>query len=184
MPDPGHRTQPHHHLLVHDQHRDQQQQHPQQAVAVVLPGLRVGRHPAGVVVADHHDQPGPDDRQQGRQPGLHRAGTIGVADADPAQRALDVAQMRAVEHRRAPWRWIRGAAVGLRLGGASGRLWLGVAAQDVVVVACRHRGSSPSRMVTRGSSVAEFRWCPAPVGGRVRGGASPRGWWPPGRRRR
>ncbi len=63
--DPGDRTEPDHHLLVNNQHRDQQHQHPQQAVAVVLSGLHVGRDASGVVVADHHDQAGPDDRQHG-----------------------------------------------------------------------------------------------------------------------
>ncbi len=65
--DAGDRAEPDDHLLVDDQHRDQQQQHPQQAGAVVLAGLRVGRDAAGVVVADHHDQAGADDRQQRQQ---------------------------------------------------------------------------------------------------------------------
>ncbi len=67
--DPGDRAQPDHHLLVDDQDGDQQQQHPQQAGPVVLTRLRVGRDAPGVVVADHHDQPGPDDRQQRQQRG-------------------------------------------------------------------------------------------------------------------
>ena len=74
VPDPGDRAEPDHHLLVDDEHRDQQQQHPQQRVAVVLAGLGVGGHPARVVVADHHDDPGTDDGQQGQQPRLQRAG--------------------------------------------------------------------------------------------------------------
>ena len=91
VPDPGDRAEPDHHLLVDDEHRDQQQQHPQQGVAVVLAGLGVGGHPAGVVVADHHDDPGTDDGQQGQQPRLQRAGSLGVADADTPECALDVA---------------------------------------------------------------------------------------------
>ena len=66
--DAGHRAEPYDHLLVDDQHRDQQQQHPQQAGAVVLARLGVGGDAAGVVVGDHHDQPGADDRQQRQQP--------------------------------------------------------------------------------------------------------------------
>ena len=66
--DAGDRAEPDDHLLVDDQHRDQQQQHPQQARAVVLAGLRVGRDAAGVVVADHHDQARADDREQRQRP--------------------------------------------------------------------------------------------------------------------
>ena len=65
--DAGDRAEAHDHLLVDDQHGDKQQQHPQQARAVVLPGLGVGRDAAGVVVADHHDQARADDRQQRQQ---------------------------------------------------------------------------------------------------------------------
>ncbi len=56
------------------QHGDQQQQHPQQARAVVLARLRVGRDAAGVVVADHHDQARADDREQREQPRAQRCG--------------------------------------------------------------------------------------------------------------
>ena len=54
--DAGDRSEPDDHLLVDDQHRDEQDERPQQRRAVVLPGLGVRRHAAGVVVADHHDQ--------------------------------------------------------------------------------------------------------------------------------
>jgi hypothetical protein len=64
VPDPGDRAETQHHLLVHIQHRNQQQQCPQQPGAVILPGLPVGGERARVVVADHHDQPGADDGQQ------------------------------------------------------------------------------------------------------------------------
>ena len=67
VPHSGDRAEPHHHLLVDEQHRNQQQQHPQQAGAVVLAGLGVGGDAAGIVVADHHDQAGADDRQQGQR---------------------------------------------------------------------------------------------------------------------
>ena len=63
MPDAGHRAQPEHHFLVHVQHRNKQQERPQQLRAVVLAGLAVGREGACVVVSDHHDQAGADDGQ-------------------------------------------------------------------------------------------------------------------------
>jgi hypothetical protein len=66
--DPGDRAEPDHHLLVDDEHRDEQQQHPEQAVAVVLAGLGVGGHAARVVVADHDDQAGPHDGEERHQP--------------------------------------------------------------------------------------------------------------------
>ena len=104
VPDAGDRAEPDHHLLVDDQHRDQQQQRPQQAVAVVLPGLRVGGHAAGVVVADHHDQPGPDDGQERDQLALEPAAFgVLVAQPDPAERALDVAEVGVVEDRASGW---------------------------------------------------------------------------------
>ena len=56
MPDAGDGTQSDHHFLIDDEHRDEQQQDPQQAGAVVLAGLGVGGHTAGVVVADHDDE--------------------------------------------------------------------------------------------------------------------------------
>ena len=85
------------HLLVDDQHRNQQKQHPQQAGAVVLAGLRVGGDPAGVVVADHHDQPRADDCQQ-RQAARAPAPVRFLVLADRPECALDVADVRRVEH--------------------------------------------------------------------------------------
>jgi hypothetical protein len=100
VPDAGDRAEAEHHLLVDVQHGDQQQQRPQQAGAVVLPGLPVGGERAGVVIADHDDQPGSDDRQQRLQlGGQGRAGGV-VADGDRAEGATDVADVRVVEHRR------------------------------------------------------------------------------------
>ena len=86
VPHPGDRAEPDHHLLVDDQHRDEQQQHPQQAVAVVLPGLRVGGHPARVVVADHHDQAGTGDREERHQAaGATRCGAPRRPGSAPAR---------------------------------------------------------------------------------------------------
>ena len=103
VPDAGDRAEPDHHLLVDDQHRDQQQQRPQQAVPVVLPGLRVGGHAAGVVVADHHDQPGAHDSQERDQLALEPAALlILIAQPDPAECALDIPEVSVVEHRAPP----------------------------------------------------------------------------------
>ena len=101
VPHAGDRAEPDHHLLVDDQHRDQQQQHPQQAVAIVLPGLRVGGHPARVVVADHHDQARTGDREERHQAAAPPAPGL-LADPDPPQRALDVTQVRVIEHGTGP----------------------------------------------------------------------------------
>ena len=81
MPDSRHGPEPDHHLLVDDQDRDQQEQRPQQAVAVILSRLGVGGHAAGVVVADHHDQAGPDDRQE-RQQTPAQAAALRVVEPD------------------------------------------------------------------------------------------------------
>ena len=64
----------------------------------VLPGLRVRRDAAGVVVADHDDEAGPDDRGQREQArAIHRPACTGVTDADRAEGTLDVADVRLVE---------------------------------------------------------------------------------------
>ena len=60
---PGHRAEPDDHLLVDDQHRNQQQQDPKQAHPVRLPRLCVGADAPGIVVSHHHDQARSDDRQ-------------------------------------------------------------------------------------------------------------------------
>jgi len=115
---------PDYHFLVDDQHRDQQQQQrPQQGVAVVLAGLGVGGHAAGVVVADHHDQPGPGDGQECDQLAAEPAGLRRV-DLDPAQRALDVTQVGLVQHRRGPGQLRPGRRV-RRLCGLRGRWFRG-----------------------------------------------------------
>ncbi len=78
--DAGHSAEPDDHLLVDDEHRDEQGQGPEQAEAEVLPSLGVGRHATGVVVADHHDQARPHDREQGEQRGASSC------DRPPARR--------------------------------------------------------------------------------------------------
>ena len=99
MPDTGDCAEPDHHLLVDDEDRDEQKQHPQQAVPVVLAGLAVRGDTAGVVVADHDDQARADDREQRQESLLAGGPHPHVPDADPAQGTLDVADVCAVQHR-------------------------------------------------------------------------------------
>src|SRR6266700_3354310 len=72
-------------------HRDEQREGPDQRDAVVLPGLRVGRDAAGVVVTDHDDQAGADHGEQHAEPLRAGAALGGVVLADAAQRADDIA---------------------------------------------------------------------------------------------
>jgi hypothetical protein len=97
MPDAGNRTETQHHLLVDVEDRDQQRQRPQQSRAIVLAGLRVGAEGAGVIVADHYDEPRPENREQRLQLG-NPAGPWGnVTLPDRAERAVDVTDMGSVE---------------------------------------------------------------------------------------
>ncbi len=95
--DPRNGPQADHHLLVDDQHGDQQQQHPQQARAVVLPGLRIRGDTARVVVADHHDQARAHDRQQRHRPRAPAVALAGVVHADRPECSADVADVRLVQ---------------------------------------------------------------------------------------
>ena len=61
-----HRPEASHHLLIHHQNGNQNRQGPQQGVAEVLTGLRVGRHATGVVIAHHHDEAGADNGEEGQ----------------------------------------------------------------------------------------------------------------------
>jgi len=70
MANPGHNTETDHHLLIHIEHRHEQQQRPKQSGAVVLAGLGVGAEGAGIVVANHDDQAGANDRHQRCKPCL------------------------------------------------------------------------------------------------------------------
>ena len=78
---------------------------------VVLAGLGVGGHPAGVVVADHDDEAGPGDGGEGEQPLPPAAAFADVTDGDPAEGALDVTQVGLVEDGG-------GRSLELRVGGA------------------------------------------------------------------
>jgi hypothetical protein len=94
---PRDRAKPHDHLLVDDQHGHEQEQHPQQARAVVLARLRVRRDAARVVVADHHDQARAHDREQSECARAQPAAALLVL-ADRAEGAANVADVRGVEH--------------------------------------------------------------------------------------
>src|ERR1700694_1229570 len=98
MPDAGDRAQPDDHLLVDDQARYEKSQRPEKRVAVVLTRLRVGGDPAGVVVADHDDDPWAEDGEQREQPAPPGAAGGDIAEADGAERAVDVAYVHLVEH--------------------------------------------------------------------------------------
>ena len=95
VPDSGHRAESHDHLLVDDEHRDEQQQRPEQRGAVVLSCRRVCRDAARVVVADHHDEAGSHDHGKGKHPPAPRARSVGVVIvlADRAEGAADVAMV-------------------------------------------------------------------------------------------
>ena len=54
-----------HHFLVHIEDRHQKQQCPEQRCAVVLSSLSIGGESTGVIISDHDDQAGAEDRQQG-----------------------------------------------------------------------------------------------------------------------
>ena len=95
--DAGDRAEAQHHLLIDVENRDQQRQRPQQRRAVVLAGLAVGRESAGVVVADHDDEAGAEDRQKRREPMLPGFARGDVAVKDGAESAVDVADVRLVE---------------------------------------------------------------------------------------
>ena len=58
---------------------------PQQRVAEVLTGLGVGRHAAGVVVADHDDEPGTNDGEQGEEAGARATAIAFVVRFDGAE---------------------------------------------------------------------------------------------------
>ncbi len=97
MADAGHGTKTQHHLLVDVKDRDQQRERPQKRRAVILTGLRVGAKGAGVIVADHDDEPGSENREQCLQLGDPAGPRRGVAVQDRAERTVDVADLGSVE---------------------------------------------------------------------------------------
>ena len=101
--DAGHGAQPQHHFLIDEEHGHEQQHGPQQGGAVVLSRLRVGAEGAGIVIADHHDEAGPENREQRAHAGPPAVARRGVVMGDGAERALDVAEVRVVENGAARW---------------------------------------------------------------------------------
>ena len=103
----GHGAEAKHHVLADVEHRDQEAQCPHEMRAEVLTGLSVGREGAGVVVADHDDQPGPDDGKQRLELERHPRTGGGVAVLDGAQGAVDVADVGVVEDGDVPAGWCK-----------------------------------------------------------------------------
>ncbi len=95
----GHGPEPDDHLLVDDQHGDEQRQRPEQRRSEVLSRLRIGGDAAGVVVADHHDETGTHDGQQRQHPALPRTPGMRIVVTNGAERAGDVTDMRIVKNR-------------------------------------------------------------------------------------
>jgi hypothetical protein len=65
--------------------------------ASVVAGLGVGAECTGVIVADHHDQSRPDNRQQHPQFGRQFFTWCIIANTDCAEPALDIAQVTRIE---------------------------------------------------------------------------------------
>ena len=95
--------------------------------AEVLTRLGVGRDTAGVVVAHHHDEPGPDDREQRQElaapgpPGSEvvladgAEGTLDVADVPRCREPLSAARCRLqfFDHGDLPSLWASSVCVGV-----------------------------------------------------------------------
>ncbi len=96
-PDAGDRAEAKHHLLVHVENRDEEQQSPEEVRPVVLAGLGVGAEGSCVVVADHHDQAGADDGEERLQLGRHPWPCCDVAAGDGPERTADVADVLGIE---------------------------------------------------------------------------------------
>ena len=92
-------TQPRDHLLVHEEDGCEQQQQPEHPQPVVLTRLGVHREAAGIIVGGHHDHAGAHHSQQCRQTPAMRQPRRGVERWYPAEGAVDVASVSAVEHR-------------------------------------------------------------------------------------
>jgi len=97
VPDPGDSAEAQNHLLTDIEDRHQEEQRPEQMRSVVLAGLGVGAEGTGVVVADHDDQPGADDRKQGLGLGRKAWACSDVPAGDGAEGAADVADVLGVE---------------------------------------------------------------------------------------
>ena len=100
----GDRPETRDHLLVDKEHRRERQQEPDERGAVVLTCLTVDGDAAGLVVADHDDDAGAHDREQGREPADPAPPRRGVVARNRPEAALDVAAVGAVD-RRATLDW-------------------------------------------------------------------------------
>ena len=97
VPHAGHGAEPQDHLLIDIDDRHEQEDRPHEVEAVVLPGLGVGAERAGIVVAHHHDEPGPDDREQRLDLARELGARRDVAVGNGAQGTADVADVLGVE---------------------------------------------------------------------------------------
>ena len=97
----GDRAEPRDHLLVDEEHRCERQQEPDERGAVVLASLTVDGDAAGLVVADHDDDAGAHDREQGREPADPAPPRRGVVARNGPEAPFDVAAVGPVD-RRAP----------------------------------------------------------------------------------
>jgi hypothetical protein len=95
--DAGDRAEAQHHLLIDIKNRDQQRQSPQERRAVVLASLPVSGESARVVVSDHDDEAGAEDRHERDETMLPGFARSDIAMLDGAERAVDVADVGLVE---------------------------------------------------------------------------------------
>ena len=91
-------AEPQHHLLIDGEHRNQQQQRPEQRCAVVLTSLGVGPEGAGVIVADHDDETWTENGEKGLEPVLPAFTGTMVPATDGAEGAVDMADMGFVKN--------------------------------------------------------------------------------------
>src|SRR6202044_2188425 len=121
---------------------------------VVLAGLRIGRDAAGVVVPNHHDQPGTGDDQQGPQSPPAAAECGGVVTGDAAEGSDNVADVRRIQ------RSVPGGAA-LR-GGNRGHRVLAIGSWVVAVGrSTRPSGGPPTPGPPRGPlGGTSHRWLP------------------------
>jgi hypothetical protein len=120
--DAGDGAESRHHLLVDDQDRDQQRQRPEQRVAEVLAGLGVGGDAAGVVVADHDDETGPDDGDEGEEAGPQSLAVADVMGLDGAEGSTDLLVVLLALHALPPFvsSWSLGETTTSKPGGGLG----------------------------------------------------------------
>jgi len=97
--DTGHHAEAQHHLLIDIQHRDQQQQCPQQGCPIVLPGLCIGAECTCIIVADHDNETRPENGEQRAKACPPAPTGINVALPNCAECAADVSDIGLIEDR-------------------------------------------------------------------------------------